>query len=202
MPSSVVKNLEDEKYWKEAKRVTREQYPDLESKDKNRFYAVVMSIYKNMCKNKGCAVKGVKTTKEPNESMSLILGRLELLESIRLDLPKTYKDWLLYDPADKDSADLTKKAVSELNLAVKTAASYLLKDMKNRKMNGVFVEKDEGEVLSKVWKKYVKPVLNNKSYESVGFGDPEPRVLAGQKLIDIIKEFYGVKGWTSLGDYI
>ena len=182
MPSSVVKNLEDEKYWKEAKRVTREQYPDLESKDKNRFYAVVMSIYKNMCKNKGCAVK--------KESMSSLLNRLE--ESVNLDLPKTYKDWLLNEPIDKERSTLTKEAVVELNKAVKMAASSLMKDMRKRKMNGVFVEKDEGEVLGKVWKKYINPVLNDNKYESVGFGEPEPRVLAGQKLINVIKDFYGI----------
>lgn len=193
MPANVVKNLEGEKYWKEAKKVAKEQYPDLESKDSDRFYAVVMSIYKNMCKNKSCAVK---------ESMSSILGRIELWESVRLDLPKTYKEWLLYDPADKDAVSLTKDAVSDLNSAVKLAASYLMKNMKKRKMNGVFIEKDEGEILSKAWKKYVKPVLNNKSYESIGFKNPEPRILAGQKLINVIKNFYGVTGWTNLGDYI
>ena len=192
MPVNVVKSKEGEKYWGEAKKAVKKQYPDLESKDKDRFYAVVMSIYKNMCKNKGCAVK--------KESMSFLLNRLE--ESVSLDLPKTYKDWLLNEPVDKERFTLTKEAVIELNKAVKMAASSLMMDMKKRKMNGVFVEKDEGEVLGKVWKKYIKPVLNDNKYESVGFEEPEPRVLAGQKLINVIKDFYGITGWTNLGDYL
>ena len=192
MPVNVVKSKEGEKYWGEAKKAVKKQYPDLESKDKDRFYAVVMSIYKNMCKNKGCAVK--------KESMSFLLNRLE--ESVSLDLPKTYKDWLLNEPSDRVSADFTKKAVNVLNTAMKDAAVELTKSMRRRKMHGIFVEKDEGKVLSWVWKKYIKPIFDNKIYDIVGFGEPEPRVLAGQKLINVIKDFYGITGWTNLGDYI
>ena len=192
MPVNIVKSPEGEKYWGEAKKAAKKQYPDLESKDKDRFYAVVMTIYKNMCKNKGCAVK--------KESMSSLLNRLE--ESVNLDLPKTYKDWLLNEPSDRVSADFTKKAVNVLNTAMKDAAVELTKSMRRRKMHGIFVEKDEGKVLSWVWKKYIKPIFDNKIYDIVGFGEPEPRVLAGQKLINVIKDFYGITGWTNLGDYI
>jgi hypothetical protein len=196
MPVGAIRGPEAEKTWSMAKAAAKKQYPGLESKDKDKFFAIVMTIYKSMCKNKSCSPK--------RESMSVILGRLELIES--RTLPSTYEGWLLNEPVDRDSAALTKRAIGELRMAVKEASAELLKGMKERAKNvgrGVLkISKDDGIALSKVWKKHVQPVLDNGKYEPVGFLYPEPRVIAGQKLIDVIKEFYGVKGFTNLGDYI
>jgi hypothetical protein len=45
MPAGVVKTVEDEIAWERAKERAREQYPDLTG---DRFYRVVMAIYKKM----------------------------------------------------------------------------------------------------------------------------------------------------------
>lgn len=195
MPVGAIRGPEAEKAWKSAVAAAKEQYPGMKSKDSDRFYAIVMTIYKSICKNKACSPK--------RESMSSVLGRIELMEG-KVSLPGNYKGWLLYEPADRGSADLTKKAIGDLNAAVRKAASELLGGMKKRaKIAGKLFDKNvDGAALSKAWDRHVKPVLDSKQYVDVGFSEPEPRVVAGQKLIDVIKGFYGIKGWTSLGDYI
>ena len=195
MPAGAIRGRNAERIWKKATVVAREQYPGLKSKDSDRFYAIVMTIYKSMCKNKACSPK--------REGMSGILSRIELVES-RVAIPKDYRGWLLHEPVDSVSADFTKKAVGLLRSAVMKAAKELEAGMKDRAGGGGknFDSEVEGRALSDVWRKHVKPVLDDKRYDSVGFREPEPRVIAGQKLIDIIKGFYGIKGWTDLGDYI
>lgn len=47
MPHGVVKTKRDEKMWNRAKTATRKQYPYI-SEDSDRFYKIVMTIYKNM----------------------------------------------------------------------------------------------------------------------------------------------------------
>lgn len=127
---------------------------------------------------------------------------LELLES--KGLPRTYRGWMLYDPVDKASADVTKKAVSDLAAGVKKAKSAILSELKSapKGETRAFSDKVDGELLSRAWRKHVKPVFDDKKYKNVGFSEPEPRVIAGQALIDTIKGFYGIKGFTNLGDYI
>lgn len=194
MPAGI-RGPEAEKSWDRAKAAAKEQYPGLEAKNKDRFYAIVMTIYKSMCKNKACSPK--------KEGMSDILNRIELVES-KVAIPKDYRGWLLHEPVDRASADLTRKAIGLLRSAVINAAKELEAGMKDRANGGGknFDSEVEGKALSDAWGKHVKPVLDDKRYDSVGFGEPEPRVIAGQKLIDAIKGFYGIKGWTDLGDYI
>jgi hypothetical protein len=45
MPVGVVRTMEDEIAWERAKAAARKQYPDLTG---DRFYRVVMTIYKKM----------------------------------------------------------------------------------------------------------------------------------------------------------
>jgi len=47
MPRGVVKTKAQEKYWGRAKAQARKQYPYI-SEDSDRFYKIVMHIYKNM----------------------------------------------------------------------------------------------------------------------------------------------------------
>ena len=47
MPTNVVHNKRDEKLWNRAKAAARKQYPYI-SEDSDRFYKIVMTIYKNM----------------------------------------------------------------------------------------------------------------------------------------------------------
>lgn len=45
MPVGVVRSYEDELAWERAKAIARRQYPELSG---DRFYRVVMTIYKNI----------------------------------------------------------------------------------------------------------------------------------------------------------
>ncbi|MEJ2293275.1 MAG: hypothetical protein P8Y23_00725 [Candidatus Lokiarchaeota archaeon] len=194
MPTGVIKGPESEAIWARAVKTTEEQYPGLKGKDKNKFYAIVMTIYKNMCTKHKCTPK--------NESdMSMILNRLELFGE---SLPVDYTGWQLEEPLNAEEKKLTSNVVRDLNKGMRTAMSVLNKWMMN---NYVDVNSSDGmdkigEELSVVWGKYIKPIINNKKYESTGITDAEPVYEAGQRLINFIKKYYGLTFWTSLGDYI
>lgn len=79
MPASSIQGKDSEKYWREARRAADEQYPGLEKKDKERYFATVMTIYKSMCKNKACSPK---MESEKVESLSDMLSRLESKEGV------------------------------------------------------------------------------------------------------------------------
>jgi len=74
MPAGVIRGPKSEQMWKRAKAVATQGYPGLETTNSDRFYAIVMTIYKAMCKKHGCA--------PADESTSLLLGRLEICEDI------------------------------------------------------------------------------------------------------------------------
>jgi hypothetical protein len=191
MPAGAIRGKESEKTWGLAVKAAKEQYPGLKSKDSDRFYAVVMTIYKSMCKNRACSPK--------RESMSDLLCKLELLEGANGKIARDYRGWVLNEPFDKESKELTKKAVGALNSAMKKAVADIIDGIKGE---SVFKEKAAGATLGKAWKKHVKPVVDDKRYRQVGLNEPEPRVTAGQILIDVVKKHYGIKFFTRLGDYI
>ena len=95
MPIGVLKGSDSEKYWEMAKKSAKEQYPGLESKDRDRFYAIVMSIYKKMCKGKDCS---------PKEESMTISGN-SLVESVR-DIVES----VITEAADSRNGDLASKA--------------------------------------------------------------------------------------------
>jgi len=47
MPTGVVKTKKDEEAWNRAKSIARKQYPKIKE-DSDKFYAIVMTIYKNI----------------------------------------------------------------------------------------------------------------------------------------------------------
>ncbi len=79
-----VSGPDGEKVWWMAKRLAKEQYPGLKDKDKDKFYAIVTSIMKNICKSNEYNCGGF------GESMSDMLDRLEE-RAIRIGNPKARK---------------------------------------------------------------------------------------------------------------
>ena len=51
MPANLVRGPDGEKAWERAKEIVREQYGDIEKSDKDRFYALVTTVYKSICKS-------------------------------------------------------------------------------------------------------------------------------------------------------
>lgn len=196
MPVGVIKGPGSEAAWADAVKAAEEQYPGLKSENKDRFYAIVMTIYKNMCKNKGCTPKA-------ESDLSMILNRIELFEDAveGLQLPSDYEGWQLRDPMTSEDRETSRKAVLELNSNMRTAARELKAWMDRH-------EADEsnmalvGRKLSAVWGEYIKPVLFAEEYRSIGLSDAEPAYEAGQRLINFVKNHYEIEGWTDLGDYI
>jgi hypothetical protein len=72
MPVNSIRGPESEDIWGRASSVAKEQYPGLKSSNPHKFYAIVMTIYKQMCSKHKCEPK--------NESMAEALRRVELME--------------------------------------------------------------------------------------------------------------------------
>lgn len=202
MPVGVIKGPDSEVVWKRAKEAAQEQYPGLKGKDKNRFYAIVMTIYKNICTKHNCTPKA-------ESDMSMILNRIELFESCseysnKESLPKNYAGWQLQEPLSEEERKITSDAVRDLNDGMRKGMRELKKWMEDVDIdaNTNYGISEAGKKLSEVWDKYIKPIMGNEKYKSTGISDAEPIYEAGQRLIDLIKEYYGLTGWTSLGDYI
>ena len=56
------------------------------------------------------------------------------------------------------------------------------------------------KLLGKIYDKAMYPTM--RKHSQFGATDTEPRGVAAQGLIDTAKAFYGISGWTELGDYI
>lgn len=202
MPVGVIKGPDSEVMWNRAKEAAQEQYPGLKGKDKSRFYAIVMTIYKNMCTKHNCTPKA-------ESDMSMILNRLELFESYSENfnddyLPKNYVDWQLQEPITQEERKITSDAVKDLNSSMRIGMRELKKWMESVDIDVSTTDgiSEAGKKLSEVWNKHIKPIIENEKYKSIGINDAEPIYEAGQRLIDFIKRYYGLTGWTSLGDYI
>ena len=72
MPAGVLKGPKAEEIWARAKRIASEGEPGLEANNPDKFYAIVMTIYKAICKKHGCSPS--------EERMERLLGRLEISE--------------------------------------------------------------------------------------------------------------------------
>lgn len=192
MPSNAISGPDAEKIWDRASEQASNQYGNLKVSNPDKFYSIVMSIYKNMCTKHNCTPK--------NESdMSMVLRKLELLESSvpKINYPSDPRGYQLY--AADDSAVSKKRlglAVSAINSAIKKASLDIWAVIKK----GAYDEDIAGEAIGKAWKKHIFPVL--KSYSDVGASDTEAKAETAQKLIDFVKKHYDLRGWTNLGDYI
>lgn len=185
MPSNSISGSESEKYWKKAKAAADEEYPGLKASDPDRYYATVMSIYKNMCKNNDCSPKA----ESMGVGMSVLLERLERWKTKPIDW------WQLFSFDDPKMAKKAHDAVADLNGAMSTATKKLM-----GKLPDEYDEEGVGSAIGWVYRKYVKPV--QKDYVEVGALDTEPSMAAIQWLIDAVKKYYGIKGRTDIADYI
>ena len=94
------------------------------------------------------------------------------------------------------------QASKDLNGAMRKAVKTLESEMKKVVLKGNQPYKEEfwAKRLGKVYDKIVYPVM--KKHRSFGATDTEPRNHAQQGLIDAVKSFYGISGWTNLGDWM
>jgi len=191
MPNSAIKGKDSEKVWGNARSAADKQYPGLSSKDPDKYYAIVMTIYKKMCTKHSCTPK--------SESLESVLERLEMLEGVSgavLKSPKGARGWVLYD----DNPKAAKEAAKDLSNGLARAASDIAKWMKKNPAKPADFDKTVGKILGQAWGKHMSPRFEK--YRGLGADDTETRYVGAQALIDMIKSFYGVKGYTSLGDWI
>jgi hypothetical protein len=87
-------------------------------------------------------------------------------------------------------------AAKEISEALTKAARELHPKLEKVKS---FSERTIGPLLKTVWKTHVEPVMSK--HNKFGANDMEPHHRAGQALIDMVKNHYGVHSYTSLGDY-
>lgn len=61
MPAGLVKGKDGERAWEKAKSIVRKQYPALSEngKGKDRFWALVTTVYKSVCKSPDYACEGM-----------------------------------------------------------------------------------------------------------------------------------------------
>lgn len=105
--------------------------------------------------------------------------------------------WSLLAVGDGAKDGEVDKAVKALNIAMAKAEGQLKKEMaKIHTFDADEIGPKAGEIFGKI----VEPIL--KKHKQVGSNDTEPRYVAVQGLINMVKKHYGIKGWTMLGDYI
>lgn len=98
MPTGAIKGPKAEEVWTRSKRVASEGYPNLESSNPDRFYAITMSIYKAICKKHGCSPSEERTER--------LLGRLELSEAVDLTFDDAMEE--LFDLATEQDGRLSR----------------------------------------------------------------------------------------------
>lgn len=80
MPASVVKNKAGEEAWTRAKAQVNKEYPDV-PKDSDRYYQLVMHIYKSICTSPkhdcGPTLRTNPSSRKESMSTSELLSRLE-----------------------------------------------------------------------------------------------------------------------------
>lgn len=120
MPSGAIKGPGAEEIWKRAKDIISQEYPGTEKSDPNKYYALVMTVYKSICKKHGC-------TPAREEKMSHLLGRLELNEKV-VDL--TFEDAMeeLFELAAENEGKLSRIDIGKELLDIgKNSAEYMKK---------------------------------------------------------------------------
>lgn len=192
MPESL-KGPDAEKIWARASKQAMDQYPGLKSKDPDRFYALVMTIYKSMCTKHACMPKAESRSR----SMKEMIEDLQM-ESKGLVVPKGIKGWSLYEGESPEANKRNREAVKDLGSALKRAAGDVYRKI-SKEIDG-YVEERVGKAIGVAMRRHVFPVMEK--YADRGADDAEPRYVAVQSVIDMVKEFYGIDSFTGLGDYI
>lgn len=106
----------------------------------------------------------------------------------------SWAEWDLYELDDKKEV---KRVEKDLDGAMKKAQRRIIAFMRE---NPEYSDKVAGPYAQSVYKKTVEPVL--KKYKKYGAFDTSPKYVAIQGLVNIVKDYYGIKRWTKLGDYI
>jgi len=99
-------------------------------------------------------------------------------------------DWELYDMKGVG------KVARAMNAGMRKAIKQIEKDLGKYPYD----EAKWAKRIGAAYKKHVEPVMSK--YSSFGAWDTEPRYHAAQGLVDVVKGWYGINGWTNLGDYI
>jgi len=124
MPTGVIRGPYSETAWKRAKEAAAAEYPGVEQSDPNKYYAIVMTIYKAICKKHGC--------KPANESRTMS-EHLEYLQALSLEegaLDLTFDDAMeeLFDQATEQDGKLSRLDIGkELRDIGKNSAKYMKK---------------------------------------------------------------------------
>jgi len=126
-------------------------------------------------------------------STSELLRRLE--ESSVGWKAKTADEWELFTVEPKLKKQAT-KAAAALNKAMQSIARDISKLAKKRPYD----EEWWGKKLAELQATHILPV--ERKYRNTGITDTEPRYYVAQGMINMVKELYGITGWTDLGDYI
>jgi hypothetical protein len=192
MPASI-KGSDAEKVWARANKVASEQYPGLKSKNPDKFYAIVMTIYKSMCTKNACTPKAESRSR----SMKEMIEELQM-ESKGLVIPSGVKGWSLYGGESPEENKRNREAVKDLNAAMRKASNEVYKKI-SKEISG-YVERDVGRAIGGAMRRYVFPVMER--YSDRGADDTEPKYIAVQAVIDMVKKFYEIEGFTNLGDYV
>lgn len=132
-----------------------------------------------------------------------LLGRLEEAKGPKISWKnKSAAEWELYTystdkgPDVSDKKKEAKAAASALNKAMKVIAKEISKLVVEHSYDEAWWSKKLGALHTK----YIRPV--EKKYGDTGITDTEPNYHVGQGMIDMVKNWYGIKGWTNLGDWL
>jgi len=114
--------------------------------------------------------------------------------------PRSRRDWQIYDNpgAGQAARELTSALVKTRKLLMAA-----LKTKEYKSLDPDWNPKDMSKVaklIGKVYDKAMYPTM--RKHNAFGATDTEPRNVAAQGLIDAAKAYYGITGWTELGDYI
>lgn len=132
-----------------------------------------------------------------NQIIAKELFRVASLIQAKAKLPRTKRDWQLYDEAPSAG-----KAARELTSALKKAEKYIIGKLKksNIERDDLFMDaKEVGPILHEGFKKYVYPLL--KKHQDAGSLDSEPRYVAANYLSNVIKDFYDINWYLPLSEY-
>lgn len=201
MPVSSIKGPDAEGVWARASKQAEKQYPGLKSSDSDKFYAIVMTIYKSMCLKSNCTPKAEQKDEIGSRSMKEMIENVRMdsmLESMGLSSPKTARDWSLYDGESPDAKARNMSAVRELNAGMRKAAGNVYRRI-SKEIDG-YSEREVGKAIGDEMRRHVFPVMDK--YSDRGAADTEPKYLAVQAIIDMVKKFYDIDGFTGLGDYV
>jgi len=114
--------------------------------------------------------------------------------------PRSIDDWQIFS---EPGAGVAAKALSA---ALKKSQTVLLRTLKGPGYKHLEPDHDDGQetkvakLIGQIFDKHMYPVMLK--FDDFGAADSEPRYVGAQGLINVAKKFYGMTGWTSLGDHL